>query len=136
MTRKPSPLVCAAFLICRKIVLDRQIQDVVLVGLPHVYFNHRFPCAATMGIFARRSSAQSDYQVEAKLQRPAGEIAWTGGLAEPWVMADPLDMYILKMTFNLIFPYPGCYDVVLLANGDELERQRFRAELGQNKQNA
>jgi hypothetical protein len=55
-------------------------------------------------------------------------VVWRGGPAEPWVLSDPLEMHDLKMTLNVVFPNPGTYQIVLVANGEEVARQRFVAQ--------
>ena len=129
VTRKPPIPVSIAFLPCRQIVEDPSIQDTVLVGLPRMYAHHHFPSAAPLGVFARWSSAHGEYQVELQLVTPAGEVVWKEGPPEPWRMPDPLMTYDLKLTVNVVFPGPGFYDLLLLANGDEVARQRFEAKL-------
>jgi hypothetical protein len=44
-------------------------------------------------------------------------------------MADPLTMYDLSLTLCPVFPTPGTYDFILLANGQEVARQQFKATL-------
>jgi hypothetical protein len=129
MTRKPPVPFSVAFLPCRQIVEDPRIQDTVLVGLPTVFSDHNFPSAGPLGVFARWSSAHGEYHVELQLVTLAGEVVWKTGPVEPWRMSDPLRTYDLKLHVNVVFPAPGIYDLVLLANGDEVARQKFEAKL-------
>ena len=46
-------------------------------------------------------------------------------------MTDPLRNYALKLTLSVIFPEPGDDEFVLLANGDEVAREKFHAHLMQ-----
>jgi hypothetical protein len=43
-------------------------------------------------------------------------------------MRDPLETYDIKMTVNVVFPEPGIYQFVVVANGEEIARQRFHAK--------
>ena len=72
--------------------------------------------------------AHGDYQVEVQLQDD-GEVVWRDGPPEPWQMTDPLRNYDLKLTLSVIFPEPGDYEFVLLANGEEVAREKFHAHL-------
>jgi len=44
-------------------------------------------------------------------------------------MSDPLMLNHVEITTKIVFPSPGIFDLVLVANGDEISRQRFAAVL-------
>lgn len=130
MNPKPPPQpVCKAFLVCDKIVEDNDPRQMVLAGLPRFHQYHRYPNAPPLAFFARVTSAHGDSQVEIQLQTPEGEIVWSDGPREPWTMADPLVMYDLTLSLCPISLQPGNYDFILLANGQEVARQQFKATL-------
>ena len=82
------------------------------------------------GFFARLASGHGRYLIEVQLQAPGGEVLWKEGPSEPWDMLDPLKTYHIHMkNLNVVFPMPDVFDLVLLANGDEISRQRFGAVL-------
>jgi hypothetical protein len=117
---------CKAFLICREIGIHTKTGELILVGLPTNFAHRRFPAAMTCGVFARLASAHG---IEVQLQSPEGEVFWKDGPPAPWDMSNPLVTADLRLNLNIVFPSPGIFDVVLLANGDEISRQRFAAVL-------
>jgi hypothetical protein len=127
----PIPI-CKSFLTCRDIAADPNYNDVVLVGLRSFHEHHRYPASVRVGIFARLASAHGQYRIEIQLQSPEGEVVWTDGPPEPWTLDDPLYNYDLRFIINLVFPAPGTYDLVLLANGQEVARDRYSARLLQH----
>jgi hypothetical protein len=131
MKNTPPLPICKAFLVCRRVDEDRKIQDTVLIGLPRALHAYHYPCGASLGMFARCTSAHGDYRIEVQLQTPEGEIVWRDGPPQPWKLANPLEMYDLKLNFNVVFPGVGVYDIVLVANGEEVARQTFHAHLKQ-----
>ena len=129
MNDKPPLPVCNAFLVCRQISKDPHTKEQLLAGLPTTHHHHHFPTAMSAGIFARLSSAHGDYLIEAQLETQEGKIVWKDGPPEPWPMHDPLKYRDISMNLAPVFPKPGSYDFVLLANGDEVARQRFTVSL-------
>jgi hypothetical protein len=63
--------------------------------------------------------------VEVQLQNEDGEVVWKDGPPDPLNMPDPLWTYDIRLNVCMSFPKPGTYEVVLLANGEELARERF-----------
>jgi hypothetical protein len=129
MIQQPPLPVCKAFLVCCNIVEDNDPRQVVLAGLPRFHQHHCYPNAPPLAFFARVTSAHGDYVVEIQLQTPEGEVVWTDGPGRPWAMPDPLLMYDLTLSLCPVFPVPGIYDFILLANGQEVARQPFKATL-------
>lgn len=129
MNRTPPPPICKAFLVCGQIVDDPKIQDTVLAGLPTGFTNHTYPAARALGFFARWTSAHGNYLVEVLLQTPEGKTVWRDGPPEAWPMNDPVHLYDMKLNLTVVFPEPGTYDFILTANGEEIARQQFHAQL-------
>ena len=132
MPHKPPLPVCKAFLVCRRVVDDRQKDDTILEGLPRALHAYHYPCGALLGIFARCTSAHGNYQIEVQLHNQAGEVVWRDGPEVPWLLGHPLEMYDLKMNYSVVFPAPGKFDIVLMANEEEVARQRFEALVKQS----
>jgi hypothetical protein len=126
----PAPI-CKSFLTCRQVTADAKYKDTCIIGLRSNYEHHRFPASVRVGIFARLASAHGRYHVEIQVQTLEGEVVWREGPPEPWDLDDPLFTYDLKFNINLVFPAPAQYELVLLANGQELARERFQAKLRQ-----
>ncbi len=129
--KKESPPVpiSKAFLICRQVLDDPKTGEPVLVGLPQGVIANSFPSGQPLGVFARWTSAHGDYRVEVQLQTAEGAVVWRDGPPEPWPMRDPLRIYDLKLNLIPVFPAAGMYDIVLLANEEEVARQFFQAQL-------
>ncbi|MFO0967517.1 MAG: hypothetical protein U0793_18315 [Gemmataceae bacterium] len=130
----PVPI-CKAFLCCRRVAADQQFKDTCIIGLCSQYEHHRFPASVPVGIFARLASAHGQYRVEIQLQTMEGEVVWREGPAESWNLDNPLFNYDLKFNISLVFPAPGRYELVLMANGAEVARERFTAKLKQRAGN-
>jgi hypothetical protein len=128
MPRAPAP-VCKAFLVSRKVDTDPRTRETFIVGLCSSFQHHHFPAGMSVGIFGRLTSAHGHYHIEVQLQTPEGEVVWKDGPPVPWPMPDPLHTYDVKLNVCVAFPQPGTYDLVLLANGEELARHRFLARL-------
>lgn len=122
--------VCTVFLTSKKITVDARTGDDIFIGLPRAYWGRKFPAAATLSMFIRCTSGHGAYSVEVQLQKPDGEIVWRDGPPEPLEMPDPLNMYDLRITTNVIFPAPDIYNLVLVLDGEEVSRQRFHAKSG------
>jgi hypothetical protein len=126
-TQPPLPL-CKAFLVVAQIV-DYPNGQVALVDLPRSFSKSVFPAATEIAFFARLASAHGQYRVEMQLQTPDGEVVWREGPPSPWPLADPLELYDLKLRMCAVFPKAGRYDFVLLMNDEEVARQPFPAVL-------
>src|SRR5207248_1759071 len=110
---------------------DPKFGDTCIEGLRSHYQYHRFPASITTGVFAQLVSAHGDYQIEIQLQTPEGESVWQEGPPGFLAMPDPVMVYELKFSISLVFPKPGPYVVVLLANGEEIGReQSFATQTG------
>lgn len=118
-----------AFLVCDQIAEDSTSGRSTLIGLPTGMMSRHFPVGHNLGVFARWTSAHGDYRVEVQLQAPEGNVVWREGPQEPWSLNDPLRLYDLKFNLCVVFPEPGAYDIVILANDEEVARQPFMAEV-------
>lgn len=123
----PPVPVCKALLICNRIV-DRDIGP-CLEGLPRALEARFYPCGQPLAIFARVTSAHGSYRFEIQLRTLEGEVVWREGPPEPWAMPDPLRYYDVRLGVPVVFPKPGLYEFVLLANNAEVGRHLFQANL-------
>jgi hypothetical protein len=124
---KPPVPVCKALLVCRRIV-EKQ-GEISLIDITRSHQHHYFPAAVAVGVFGRLTSAHGSYQLQVQLQNEDGEVVWQDGPPKPWPLPDPLMAYDIRFNLCMSFPKPGAYDVVLLANGEELARDRFYTHL-------
>jgi hypothetical protein len=90
------------------------------------------PAVADLSIFARWNSVQGVYQLEVQLQDLEGNVIWRK--AEPKLLEwhDPITMCTLCLQHLQIYlPQPGKYDIIMLANGEEVVRDTLWVFLAQ-----
>jgi hypothetical protein len=120
MQRRPTP-VCKCFLLCRQIFIDPERQEYTLVSPVHQVFSARYPLVADLSVFARWANSHGAYEVGVQLRSIDGEVVWQRTLERPFEARDPLQVWILSLThFSFVIPEPGKYEVVLLADGQEV----------------
>ena len=131
MNRKPPAPVCKPLVICRKIV--QTSTELTLVGIVGRVSARFYPTGRQLGIYARWASVHGDYLVETQLQTMEGTVVWREGAQAALPMHDPLKEFNVVLNMTVVFPEPGMYDVVLLANGEEIARQKLAAVLETQK---
>jgi hypothetical protein len=130
MRRKPPTPVSRAFLICREIWQDQRTKDTMLLGFVRHVQATRYPFSVQLEVFTRWTSAHGKYQVTLQLQDLAGNVVSQTVLPAEFDMPDPLHAFDLILGHcQLEFPEPGKYDVVMLANDEEIARDAFYAYL-------
>jgi len=130
MERKPPTPTCKSFTVCRQTLQDVFTKEYMLLAPTHQIVTIAFPTVVTVSIFARMTSVQGTYQLEVQLQDLEGEVIWRHRLEPPLTMNDPLAVGILNLqNLGVYFPKPGKYDLVLLANNEEVVRDVFWALL-------
>jgi hypothetical protein len=130
MERKPPAPLCKAFLACRQIIQDMASKEFVLLGPTHQFHAPVFPMIAGLSFFAQCTSMQGAYNLQLQLQDMEGNAHWQHAFEPPWECNDPLNVaYLSLQNLGIYFPHPGKYDIVLLANGEELARLPFWARL-------
>jgi hypothetical protein len=130
MRRKPPTPVSKAFLICREIWQDQRTGDTMLLGFVRHVQATSYPFAVQLEVFTRWTSAHGKYQVTLQLQDLAGNVVSQMALPTEFDMADPLQAFDLILGhIQLEFPEPGKYDLVMLANDEEIARDAFYAYL-------
>jgi hypothetical protein len=120
--------ICKTFLACRRISKDSKSKETSVEGLRSHFHNLRFPAAVTTRLFVQLKSAHGEYKLEIQLQTDGGEVVWR----EPphnVSLPEPLMVYEIPMSASLVFPGPGRYAIVLLANGEEIGRDPCIATL-------
>jgi len=126
--KPPTPL-CKTCVICRQFAEHPETKEPVLIGLPQGFMAPHYPAAYDLWLFARVASTHGDYRIQVQLQNVGGDVVWQGGPQEDWSMPNPMGTYDLKLQLLPVFPCPSKYDLVLLANGDEVARQSFETQL-------
>jgi hypothetical protein len=130
MRRKPPTPVSKAFLICREIWQDQRTGDTMLLGFVRHVQAMQYPFPVQLEVFTRWTSAHGKYVVTLQLQDLAGNVVSQNVLPTEFDMPDPLQAFDLILGHcQLEFPEPGKYDVVMLANDEEIARDAFFAYL-------
>src|SRR6266702_268780 len=125
----PAPL-CKTFLICRQLFQDNVTGEFILIGPTHQVVSPVYPMVGGLSVFAQCTSMQGTYALELQLQDLEGTVHWRHHLAPPLEHHDPLDICYLKLqNLGVYFPTAGKFELVLLANGDEVARTMFWARL-------
>lgn len=81
-----------------------------------------------LSVFARWTNAHGRYRVELQLRDMEGEALWRDVMDNPFDVPDPLLVVPLTLRHRVFhFPRAGKYEVVLLANGEEVTADVFWA---------
>lgn len=124
MTNKPAP-VCKAFLICKRI----DGNQLTLIGQENWHGAHSFPSAQPLAYFAKLRCMRGKCEVQVQLQNESGDVVWRSASLESPPMQSPLQTLELKLPIVPVFPSPGDFSLVLVVNGEELDREPFGARL-------
>jgi hypothetical protein len=88
----------------------------------------RFPTEEVLSVFVQWTSARGSYQLRLQLLDMEGDIRWQERIPVSFDMPDPLHTYaVLLQDMHLLIPEPGKYDLLLLANEEEVVRDVFWA---------
>ena len=121
--RPPAPQ-AQAFVACRQITNDPQTGEIVIIGpVSHVPITE-FPADIHLAVYAHATGSHGTYRLAFELRAADGDTAWRWQPVDPLHHADPLTP--MQITFNELrvsVQEPGRYDLVLLADGDEIARQ-------------
>ncbi len=129
MSEKPESL---AFALCRQVVEDCRTHDIVLISPTVLHLAFEYPSVANLAVFALWTNAHGAYLPEVQLRDLAGAVIWRQTYSPPMEVTDPLDIRVLTIpSCRLAFPNPGKYEVVLMANGDDVVRTTFLAKVQQ-----
>jgi hypothetical protein len=129
MERKLALPAVQTSLICREIFQDKRTGEHILIGPGHEFVSPHFPATAELNVFVQVSSCHGSYRPELRLQDLEGRVAWSQALDPPFNAPDPLKIHTLTFHMRLPIPQPCKYEVVLLANEEEVGRRVFVARL-------
>jgi hypothetical protein len=130
MARKPATPICKSFLLCRQIFQDECTGEYLLLGPTNQIVASRYPVLADLSLFMHWASAHGVYRLELQVRDLEGNVVWRHRFERPYEAADPLRPTLIKLLhLDIPCPRPGKYDVVMLANDEEVVRDVFWAEL-------
>ena len=119
---QPVP-VCRSLIICQQILQDHRTQSTSLIGLVQHIRGLQFPTVAQFSLFSRWTNGHGAYKIEVQLRDPEGNIVWRQAFPQACEMPDPLQPCDLSFhDLKIYLPGPGKYDLVLIANGEEVGR--------------
>lgn len=130
MPGKPPTPEGKSSVLCRRIIQDAMSGDYVLFAPTHLHVSPVFPCIVPLSFFGRWTSVQGCYELECQLQDLEGNLVWRLKHERPLDCRDPLLVCVLCLhNMQVFLPRPGKFDFVILANGDEVQRDVFFAQL-------
>jgi hypothetical protein len=131
MPRKPVTPICKSFLLCRQVFQDEYTGEYLLLGPTNQIVAGQYPVLADLSVFMHWTSAHGIYHLEFQVRDLEGTVVWRHRFEEVYEACDPLKPTLIKLLhLDIPWPHPGKYDVLMLANGEEVVRDVFWAELG------
>jgi hypothetical protein len=127
--KPPAPL-CLVFQPCDRVV-DHDDHGTSIDHIVRRLIGRTFPLAHKFGFYVSCISGHGVYQLEIQLQEVGGDVVWRGGPPFKVPMQDPVEEYDIKLNLAVVIRKPGIYEFILLANGEEIARRKFKAELSQ-----
>jgi len=129
--RKPVP-VCKAILLCDTPIIDAITRKISIIGIIDRFFRNPTGAIAPFHAFAQLVEGIGEYRITL-------EVHDLSDIQEPRVIARSPEVTINFATrstrSNVLINVPslrldhgGTYDVVMLADGDEIDRQSFTVE--------
>jgi len=123
MPAKPPKPVCRTFIMCRRIIKDEQTKESILLAPLFEIYSPTFPLIADVSIYSRIADANGTYQLELQLLSLEGEAVWRESQKGKLEAPNPLATGVLEFPHRQVFiPRPGKYEMVLLANGEDIFR--------------
>jgi hypothetical protein len=112
---------------CRQVFIDQLTGEKILLGPTCEAYLPNYPATVMCSMFAQLTSAHGSYELQVQLQDMEGNMVWQGPQVS-WAARDPLQVGdVIVSNLLVAFPAAGKYDVVLLANNQEIARVVFWA---------
>jgi hypothetical protein len=125
----PSPRV-QSFVVCEAIYEDRRTQKCILVGPFGGLALNFFPAGFRLSLYADLCGGHGTYQLALESRDEDLEAVWKWQWPEPTRYEDPLyPRHVILHDAVLEFPRPGRYDLVLLANGEDVSHHGLEVVL-------
>jgi hypothetical protein len=127
---KPLP-VCKAILLCEQTTAEAGTGKVSLIGLIRTLTMTEFPGRSErIKVFLQLVDGIGEYDIRIEVHdlSQGGVIAKMQGPRISF-MSRPATLQLFLLMPALPIPHPGKYDVIVLGNETEIDRQQFRARL-------
>jgi hypothetical protein len=116
-----------AFVVCREIFEDCRTHEFILVAPFSNLSATAFPLVCRPSIYAHLTCGHGSYDMAMQLRDMEGNLLWEWLCPRPIRLPDPLHQHRVTLyDARLEFPRPGRYDLVLLANGEEVARHALQ----------
>jgi len=117
---QPTPI-SKTLVVCRQIFTDKDTGELALIApLERIHFPH-YPATLNVKTFALWANAHGSYRLLVQLRCLDGTVISAQQFAQPFQQNDPLAVMTLTLKLdNWIFPAPGKYEFVFLANEQEV----------------
>jgi hypothetical protein len=121
MPGKLPPPRAQSFVTCRTIYEDRRSRECILIGPFGGIKLSSFPGSFRFSLYADLCGAHGSFELALQLRDDELEQVWGWQWPEPLSHDNPLaPHHIILHDLVIEFPRPGRYDLVLLANGEEV----------------
>jgi hypothetical protein len=123
---KPPTPVVKTFLLCREIFQDAISREYILVA-PYVDIaSPQFPFVAPVNLYSQMTGLRGRYQLTLQVQDLENNVVWSHVMPQLFEHHDALRTCVLAFVRMAAWiPKPGKYDLVLLANGQDVARYAF-----------
>jgi hypothetical protein len=119
--RKPPLPTAQAFLVCKAVHQDPTTRMYSLEKICDAIGLNFFPAGYPVSVYAYLTGGHGVYELALELRDAEGTPVWAGRWSDPLEYCDPLKSQQLAVNNTVIaFPAPGRFDLVLLANGEDL----------------
>ena len=126
MDRRPPRPVVKSFIVCNRIFEDQATRELILLDPRQQVGAAQFPVILRLSIYAHCTGMHGTYHLELQLQDMEGNSLWGQPIDKPLEAPDPLRGTVMRLVnMDVYFAKPGKYDLVLLANGEEIHRDVF-----------
>jgi hypothetical protein len=116
----PLPL-AQGFVPCQRIYEDRRTGEVLLAGPFNAILLESFPGGFRFSLTFFLVNGHGSYELDLELRGADGGTTWKGNWGRVVNCPDPLTQHReIVHDVVVVFPEPGQYDLVLLANGEDL----------------
>jgi hypothetical protein len=133
VAQKPPPPLAQSFLICREIFQDRQSGEYMLLSPFNSMTLPGFPAMFRLSLFIQLTGCHGTYQIKLRMQDQGDDVCAECEGPQALVQNDPLHfMQICWRDIVVQFPHPGRYELILLANSEEVARHDLTVGLKAN----